>query len=63
MPIDDYDPLAAAGRRDLDALSAGYDAMFDQMQTPEHRAAARALFGMTPTGLGNAAVAGTRRNG
>lgn len=45
----------------LEEIKAQCRGMLDQMQTPEHRAAAKRLFEATPEELGEAAVWGAQR--
>ena len=63
LSYDEYLALGGAPRPSLDALTAEFDEMLVAMQTPAARAAARALFAMTPVELGRAAVKAARRRG
>lgn len=62
LSVEQYEALAG-GRPDwLEDLHAKYRRMLDDMQGPEQRAAAERAFNATPEELGEAALAGARRN-
>lgn len=63
LSMDEYRALVAAGSHDLDALSAEFDAMLKQQQTPKAKRGAKTAFNASPTALGKAAVAHARKHG
>jgi prevent-host-death family protein len=63
LSVEEYAALAQAPQRQLDALSAEFDAMFAGMQTPVSRAGMKAAFAASPKELGKAAVRAARRRG
>ena len=58
LSMDEFNALAKATERTLDALSADFDAMLARMQTPRARAQMKAAFGASPKKLGPAARRG-----
>lgn len=56
-----YAVLTRSPEQELDLLTAHFDEMLAQMQTPEAAAAMEAAFQATPEELGRAAVEGARR--
>lgn len=63
MSIDEYNVLSQAGERKLNLLSEEFDALLDQMQAPNARAAMQAAFDSSPKDLGKAAVWAARKRG
>ena len=60
LSVDEYEALAAAGARRLEALTAEFDALYARMQTPRVRRGMKAAFDATPEEIGRAAVAEAR---
>ncbi len=63
LSLDEFNALAPATERTLDTLSAEFDALLAQMQTPKARRGMKAAFGASPKVLGRAAVAAARKRG
>ena len=63
MSIDEYNALSQAAERKLNTLSEEFDALLDQMQAPNARAAMQAAFDSSPRDLGKAAVWAARKRG
>lgn len=63
LSIDEFEDLASARERKLDALSAEFDALLAKVQRPAARAGTKAAFGATPARMGEAAVAAARKRG
>ena len=62
LSVEQYEELTGGQPGWLGELHAKYRGMLDDMQGPEQRAAAERAFNATPEGLGEAALAGARRN-
>lgn len=63
LPYAQYKELTERGARQLDTLSAEFDALLASMQTREAKAGLRAAFSASPEELGKAAVAAARKRG
>lgn len=63
MSAEAFEELVAQRVDPLAALRADFDRRVAQMQTPQAKAGARALFAATPEELGRAAVKGARKRG
>lgn len=63
LPYSEYKELTERGARQLNTLSAEFDALLAGMQTREARAGLKAAFGASPAELGKAAVAAARKRG
>jgi antitoxin Phd len=63
LSVDEFNALAHAPQRRLDALSGQFDALLARMQTPKARAGMKAAFAASPKQLGRAAVTAARRRG
>jgi len=63
LSIDEYKALSTAGELRLDDLSRQFDALLEDMQTPEAREGMQAAFEASPGKLGNAAVNAARKRG
>jgi prevent-host-death family protein len=63
MSISRYDALARSDTTILDTLTAEFDALFDEMQTPEANAAMDRAFYASPRELGRAAAAAAQCRG
>jgi prevent-host-death family protein len=63
LSVDEFNALAQAPSRQLDALSGEFDTLLARMQTPKARAGMKAAFAASPKQLGRAAVAVARRRG
>jgi hypothetical protein len=63
LSVDEFNKLAGAAERKLDALSGEFDALLSRMQTPEARTGMKAAFEASPKQLGRAAVAAARKRG
>ena len=62
LSVKEYESLVAANRPpDIGALRAEFDELLAQMQTPESRRAAQALFETSPAELGRLAVKYAKR--
>lgn len=61
VSYDLYQRLVKAGQPELDGLRNEFEALYAQMQTPEARAEADALFSISPSELGEAAVRAAER--
>ncbi len=62
LSVEQYEALTGNRPDLLEDLHAKYRRMLDAMQGPEQRAAADRAFNATPEELGEAALAGARRN-
>ena len=60
LSVDEFEALARAAARPLDALSDEFDALLARMQAPKARAGMKAAFKASPKELGKAAVAAVR---
>ncbi len=63
LSVREYEALITARHDALADLAANFDELVDRMQTPDARAAGRALFDATPAALGRAALAARRGKG
>ncbi len=63
LSVDDFEDLARAATRPLDALRDEFDALLARMQAPKARAGMNAALTASPKQLGKAAVAATRKRG
>ena len=63
LSIEEFERLAAAGERTLDALSGEFDELFARMQTPKARKGMAEAFDAPPRRLGRAAVAAAKKRG
>jgi antitoxin Phd len=63
MSIEKFDALSGAETALLDTLTAEFDELFEQMQTPEASAAMDRAFYASPEELGRAAAAAAQRRG
>jgi prevent-host-death family protein len=62
LSIEEYEALLQSRRNPaMEALTREYEAMFERMQTPEHRASMDAAFQSTPEEMGAAAVEAARK--
>lgn len=61
LSMDEYGALSRATQTRLDALNGEFDALLDQMQSPQARTGMRAAFAASPKELGKAAVAAARK--
>lgn len=63
LPMAEYEALSARRTPEIPGLAAEFDAWLDSLQTPEHRAARRKAFNLSPKEMGRAAVEYHRRRG
>jgi len=63
VSVDEFNALAGAKERKLDALSGEFDALLARMQTPKARAGMKAAFDASPKQLGRTAVETVRKRG
>ena len=56
LPLDEYKALVAASNSSLNELSAEFDSVLEQMQTPKVRRGMKQAFDTSPSALGRAAV-------
>ncbi len=63
LPMAEYEALSARRTPEIPGLAAEFDAWLDSLQTPEHRAARRRAFNLSPKEMGRAAVEYHRRRG
>lgn len=63
MSVEAYEALLAQRADPLAALRADFDRRIAQMQTPQAKVGARALFSATPRELGEAAVKAAKKRG
>jgi len=63
LSIDEFKALSMAGELRLDDLSRKFDALLEDMQTPEARDGMQAAFEASPGKLGKAAVNAARKRG
>lgn len=63
LPYAEFKELTERGERQLDTLSAEFDALLEGMQAPAARAGMKAAFAASPAQLGKAAVAAARKRG
>ena len=61
--MDEFNALTRATENTLDTLSAEFDGVLAQMQTPRARTRMKAAFRASPNELGKAAVATARKRG
>jgi len=62
ISVEEYEALTGRSESPLDALTAEFDEMVAQMQTPVAKAAMRAAFRASPDELADAAVWAAQRN-
>ncbi|MCC6335902.1 MAG: type II toxin-antitoxin system Phd/YefM family antitoxin [Myxococcales bacterium] len=63
LSMEEYRELVAGRTRQLDALTAEFDAMFERMQAPGFNEGMKAAFGASPQELGRAAVTAAKKHG